>query len=147
MHTLQILLNGKWDPISLLEDRDHWSASQAFVAATGHAASAAEALNTILEYDPGLGFMPFFFGIYLLQGSFLFLLMASKLQGPANVSIAHACHVFVRAHEVCNTTVNAEYQVSVSASHYSQPPSLNLVTSLCSIIVFSLTFCSETFKK
>jgi hypothetical protein len=45
MHTLHILLNGKWDPLSLLDDNDLWISSQSFVDATGHAVSAAEALN------------------------------------------------------------------------------------------------------
>lgn len=59
MHTLHILLNGKWDPISLLDDNDLWISSQSFIDATGHAVSAAEALNEILELDPDLSFMPF----------------------------------------------------------------------------------------
>lgn len=80
MHVLHILLAGKWDPISLLDDNDLWISSQSFITATGHAVSAAEAINSILEYDPGLEFMPFFFGVYLLQGSFLLLLIADKLQ-------------------------------------------------------------------
>jgi hypothetical protein len=80
MHVLHILLTGKWDPISLLDDNDLWISSQSFINATGHAVSAAEAINNILEYDPGLEFMPFFFGVYLLQGSFLLLLIADKLQ-------------------------------------------------------------------
>jgi hypothetical protein len=84
MHVLHILLTGKWDPISLLDDNDLWISSQSFINATGHAVSAAEAINSILEYDPGLEFMPFFFGVYLLQGSFLLLLIADKLQVSAN---------------------------------------------------------------
>jgi xylanolytic transcriptional activator XlnR len=80
MHVLHILLTGKWDPISLLDDNDLWISSQSFINATGYAVSAAEAINNILEYDPGLEFMPLFFGVYLLQGSFLLLLIADKLQ-------------------------------------------------------------------
>ncbi|KAF2083442.1 hypothetical protein K490DRAFT_51702 [Saccharata proteae CBS 121410] len=110
MHTLHILLNGKWDPISLLDDNDLWISSQSFVTATGHAVSAAEALSDILEYDPDLSFMPFFFGIYLLQGSFLLLLIADKLQGEASPSVVKACETIVRAHEACVVTLNTEYQ-------------------------------------
>ncbi|EHL01592.1 putative xylanolytic transcriptional activator xlnR [Glarea lozoyensis 74030] len=65
MHVLHILLTGKWDPI--------------------------KAINNILEYDPGLEFMPFFFGVYLLQGSFLLLLIADKLQVEASPSVVKAC--------------------------------------------------------
>ncbi|QSZ34310.1 hypothetical protein DSL72_005901 [Monilinia vaccinii-corymbosi] len=110
MHVLHILLTGRWDPISLLDDNDLWISSQSFIDATGHAVSAAEAINQILEYDPGLEFMPFFFGVYLLQGSFLLLLIADKLQVEASPSIVKACETIVRAHEACVATLNTEYQ-------------------------------------
>ncbi|KAF7846502.1 hypothetical protein BT93_L4228 [Corymbia citriodora subsp. variegata] len=110
MHTMHILLNGKWDPISLLDDNDLWISSPSFISATGHAVNAAEAISGILDYDPDLSFMPFFFGIYLLQGSFLLLLIADKLQGEASASVVKACESIVRAHEVCVVTLNTEYQ-------------------------------------
>ncbi|QKX58029.1 uncharacterized protein TRUGW13939_05149 [Talaromyces rugulosus] len=110
MHVLHILLAGKWDPISLLDDNDLWISSEGFVTAMGHAVSAAEAAGDILEYDPDLSFMPFFFGIYLLQGSFLLLLTADKLQGDANPNVVRACETIVRAHEACVVTLNTEYQ-------------------------------------
>lgn len=123
MHTLHVLLNGKWDPISLLDDNDLWISSQSFVTATGHAVAAADALNEILELDPDLSFMPFFFGIYLLQGSFLLLLIADKLQGEASPNIVRACEVIVRAHEACIVTLNTEYQVRII--HRMEPISLH----------------------
>ncbi|KAF7186505.1 Xylanolytic transcriptional activator xlnR [Pseudocercospora fuligena] len=110
MHTLHILLNGKWDPISLLDDNDLWISSQSFISATGHAVSAAEAINDILDYDPDISFMPFYFGIYLLQGSFLLLLIADKLGAEASPSVVKACESIVRAHEACVVTLNTEYQ-------------------------------------
>ena len=112
MHVLHILLTGKWDPINLLDDNDLWISSQGFITATGHAVSAAEAISHILEFDPGLEFMPFFFGIYLLQGSFLLLLIADKLQFEASPSVVKACETIIRAHEACVVTLNTEYQVS-----------------------------------
>lgn len=110
MHTLHVLLNGNWDLLSLLDDNGLWISSQSFIDATGHALSAAEALSTILEFDPDLSFMPFFFGIYLQQGSYLLLLIAKKLQGEANPNIVKACETIARAHEACITTLNTEYQ-------------------------------------
>ena len=112
MHVLHILLAGKWDPVNLLDDNDLWISSESFISAMGHAVSAAEAAADILEYDPDLSFMPFFFGIYLLQGSFLLLLTADKLQGEASPSVVRACETIVRAHEACVVTLNTEYQVS-----------------------------------
>lgn len=111
MHVLHVLLTGRWDPISLLDDHDLWISSQSFIHATGHAVSAAAAIDRILEYDPGLEFMPFFFGVYLLQGSFLLLLIADKLQAEASPSVVQACESIVRAHEACVATLNTEYQV------------------------------------
>ncbi|KAI9774006.1 MAG: hypothetical protein M1839_001958 [Geoglossum umbratile] len=117
MHVLHILLAGKWDPVSLLDDSDLWVSSPSFMSSTRHAVSAAEAINDILEYDPNLSFMPFFFGIYLLQGSFLLLLLiAEKFQNEANPSVIKACETIVRAHEASSTSsstisLNIEYQV------------------------------------
>lgn len=119
MHVLHILLSGKWDPINLLDDTDLWISSQGFITATGHAVAAAEAISHILEYDPGLEFMPFFFGIYLLQGSFLLLLIADKLQSEASPSVVRACETIVRAHEACVVTLNTEYQVSFGHRVYA----------------------------
>ncbi|RAK79209.1 putative C6 transcription factor [Aspergillus fijiensis CBS 313.89] len=110
MHVLHILLAGKWDPVNLLEDHDLWISTEAFVSAMSHAVGAAEAAAEILEFDPDLSFMPFFFGIYLLQGSFLLLLAADKLQGDASPSVVRACETIVRAHEACVVTLNTEYQ-------------------------------------
>ena len=110
MHVLHILLVGKWDPVSMLDDNDLWISSPGFISATAHAVSAAEAINNILKYDPDLSFMPYFFGIYLLQGSFLLLLIADKLQGEASEAVINACETIVRAHEVCVVTLNTEYQ-------------------------------------
>lgn len=110
MHVLHILLSGKWDPISMLDDDDLWISSNSFISSTAHAVSAAEAISNILKYDPDLSFMPYFFGIYLLQGSFLLLLIADKLQGEASEAVVTACETIVRAHEVCVVTLNTEYQ-------------------------------------
>jgi hypothetical protein len=111
MHVLHILLVGKWDPLNLIDDEDLWISTDGFIQATTHAVSAAEAVNSILEYDPGLEFMPFFYGIYLLQGSFLLLLIADKLQLEASPSVVKACETIVRAHEACVVTLNTGYQV------------------------------------
>jgi xylanolytic transcriptional activator XlnR len=101
MHVLHILLTGKWDPIALLDDNDLWISSNGFLAATNHAVSAADAVGDIIDFDPDLSFMPFFFGIYLLQGSFLLLLFADKLQGAeVSAEVVRACETIVRAHEV-----------------------------------------------
>ena len=54
-----------------------------------------------------------FFGMYLLQGSFLLLLIADKLQGEASPNVVKACETIVRAHEACIVTLNTEYQVCV----------------------------------
>ena len=111
MHVLYILATGKWDPIDLLDDKDSWISTPSFISAMGHAVSAADAVADILEYDPDLSYMPWLFGISLLQGSFLLLLIADKLGSEADTTIVTACEKIVRAHEVCVVTLNTEYQV------------------------------------
>lgn len=113
VHVLHILLAGKWDPIGLLDDHDMWVSSQAFAEATRHAVSAAEATAQILEYDPGLELMPFFFGFYLVQGSIPLVLMADQLRQETTPAVARACETVVRAHEACVVTLSSEYQVSM----------------------------------
>ena len=111
MHVLHILATGKWDPINLLDDNDLWISTPSFISAMGHAVSAADAVADILECDPDLSYMPWFFGISLLQGSFLLLLIADKLGAEADAAVVTACEKIVRAHEICVVTLNTEYQV------------------------------------
>jgi len=129
MHVLHILLHGKWDPVVLLEDDNMWICSQSFLAATSNAISAAHAVEEILELDPDLSFMPYFFGMvshglilnalglvltgmqYLLQGSLILLLLADKLSTETNDGVIRACETIVRAHEAAVVTLNTEYQV------------------------------------
>jgi len=54
--------------------------------------------------------MPYFFGIQLLQGSFLLLLIVERLQKEAGEGILNACEVMIRATESCVVTLNTEYQ-------------------------------------
>lgn len=110
MHVLHILITGKWDPINLLDDKDLWISTPSFSNAIMHAVAAANAISNVLEYDPDLSFMPWFFGISLLQGGFLLLLMADKLAGQADPNIVSACENIVKAHEACIVTLNTEYQ-------------------------------------
>lgn len=112
MHVLHILITGKWDPIDLLDDKDLWISTPSFQVAMSHSVAAAEAISEILEYDPDLSYMPFFFGISLLQGGFLLLLTADKLGGEANPDVVKACENIIKAHEACIVTLNTEYQVS-----------------------------------
>ncbi|KAJ6437075.1 flagellar fliJ protein domain-containing protein [Purpureocillium lavendulum] len=112
LHVLHILLYGKWDAIAMLEDDDGWITSERFPQCTSHAIAASQSLSTILVIDPELAFMSYLFGIYLLQGSFIFLLFADRLPqlGP-NESVQQACENIIRAHEVCVVTLSTEFQV------------------------------------
>ena len=58
--------------------------ARSFLAATCHAVSAARAANDIPQHDPDLSFMAYFFGIQLLQGGPILLLIADKLQDETN---------------------------------------------------------------
>lgn len=112
VHVLHILLVGKWDPVSLIEDKDFWTSSPAFASTISHALEAADSVQQILRYDADISFMPYFFGIQLLQGSFLLLLIVERLQQEAGEVILSACETMIRATESCVVTLNTEYQRS-----------------------------------
>jgi len=109
LHVLHILLHGSWDPISMLDNLDNWTASPSFVKCASHSVSAANAVDQILKLDPELSFMPYLFGIYLLHGSFVLLCCADKVQMEED-TLRQACETTIRAHEVCVATLNTEYQ-------------------------------------
>lgn len=115
LHVLHVLLHGKWDAISMLDDGDDWITSKRFTECAAHAISASQSVSTILTIDPELTFMSYLFGIYLLQGSFILLLFADRMPqlGP-NESVEQACENIIRAHEVCVVTLSTEFQVSTT---------------------------------
>lgn len=116
LHVLHVLLHGKWDAISMLDDDDDWITSTRFNACASHAITASQAVSSILKFDPELTFMPYLFGIYLLHGSFILLLFADRMpQLGANQSVELACETIVRAHEVCVVTLSTEFQVRRSS--------------------------------
>ncbi|KAK9242721.1 fungal-specific transcription factor domain-containing protein [Lipomyces tetrasporus] len=109
-HVLKILLAGYCDPLDLLLASDSLLATTEFIACTTHALRAADAVGRILTLDPELTFMPFFFGVYLLHGSFVWLMLVDKLESDVAEEVRDACETVVRAHEVCIVTLNTEYQ-------------------------------------
>jgi xylanolytic transcriptional activator XlnR len=114
LHVLRVLLHGKWDAISMMDNEDDWITTPRFVKCASHAIAASEAVSEILTLDPELTFMPYLFGIYLLHGSFILLLFADRMpQVGQNRSVEQACETIVRAHEVCVVTLSTEFQVSV----------------------------------
>ena len=112
LHVLHILLYGKWDAISMLEDDGEWIVSERFLNCGSHAISASEELSRILSLDPELTFMPYLFGIYLLHGSFILLLFADRMPVlGSNESVERACETIIRALEVSVATLSTEFQV------------------------------------
>ncbi|KAH7156741.1 hypothetical protein EDB81DRAFT_646939 [Dactylonectria macrodidyma] len=111
LHVLYVLLYGKWDAICMMDDDDGWITSEGFAECASHAISSSQTIAKILEIDPELTFMSYLFGIYLLHGSFIFLLFADRMPqlGP-NQSVELACENIIRAHEVAVVTLNTEFQ-------------------------------------
>ncbi|KAK9329768.1 fungal-specific transcription factor domain-containing protein [Lipomyces starkeyi] len=109
-HVLRILLAGYCDPLDLLLASDSLLATNEFMTCTTHGLHAADAVKRILKLDPELIFMPFFFGVYLLQGGFVWLMLVDKLESDVAEEFRDACETVVRAHEVCIVTLNTEYQ-------------------------------------
>lgn len=110
MSVLRILVGSKWDPVQLFEDADFWTSSIAFKESMSHTITASECVTQILELDPDLSFMPYFFGIQLLHGSLLLLLVAYRLQADSGAVILTACEAVVRATESCFVTLPTDYQ-------------------------------------
>ncbi|CAK7233298.1 hypothetical protein SBRCBS47491_008560 [Sporothrix bragantina] len=111
LHVLHVLLHGKWDAVSMLENKDGWISSPGFNKCAAHSIAASDAVSRILACDPELAFMPYLFGIYLLHGSFILLLFADRMpQVGLNESVERACETIIRAHEVCVVTLNTEFQ-------------------------------------
>lgn len=144
LHVLHVLLHGKWDAISMLDDDDDWITSTRFNNCASHAIAASQAVSQILKFDPELTFMPYLFGIYLLHGSFILLLFADRMPrvGP-NQSVELACETIIRAHEVCVVTLSTEFQVSDPPSSLLDPPGL-----VCSFFAQDmLTQGQKNFRK
>lgn len=106
----RVLLAGKWDPVSLFDDRDMFMATASFTTTIRNAISAAEHINRILDVDPDLSFVPYFLGIQLLQGSLPLLLIVDRLQTETDPNIISACEAVIRATEACVSTLDTEYQ-------------------------------------
>ncbi|TVY46145.1 Xylanolytic transcriptional activator [Lachnellula subtilissima] len=111
VHVLHILLHGCWDPMRMLDDgMEQWVTPDSFFKCATHAISAATAVSEIMCLDPELSFMPYLFGIYLLHGSFILLIFADRMDMSTSDAVIEACETIIRAHEVCITTLNTEYQ-------------------------------------
>jgi hypothetical protein len=114
IRVLHILLYGKCDPVSLLDDNSGWVASPEFFACTSNAMAAGEIAGRILEMDNDLSFMPFLFGIYLFHGNSTFLVLADRMaQTGPNPSVEETCEVVIRAQEVSAMTFDTAFQVRV----------------------------------
>lgn len=89
-----------------------WQSSSSFVAAGEHAISCAQLSGAILEADPKLRFIYRYFGTYLLQSSFIFIILASKLDPAADnhFLILENCTINLRVLDAFVGTVGIEYQ-------------------------------------
>jgi len=107
---LRILISSKWDPLYLFDDSDLFTSSRSFKDSISHTMAASECVTQILEEDPDISFMPYFFGIQLLHGSLLLLLVAYRLQVDSGTAILTACEAVIRATEACFVTLPTDYQ-------------------------------------
>jgi hypothetical protein len=112
VQVLHILLDEKWGPTTLTEDRDLSTSSLNFTLAISRALKAAASVKQILKFDPDVSFMPALFETQLLRGSSYFLLIIERLQDEADESFLSACEVMIRAVESCIVTLNTESQRS-----------------------------------
>ncbi|CZR63737.1 uncharacterized protein PAC_13634 [Phialocephala subalpina] len=108
-HCLHVLLFGRMDFVEMYRDLS-WQASTDFVQAGEHAISCAKLAGSILTIDPHLQFIYRYFGTYLLQSSFIFLILAQKLGQAADNLILENCTINLRVLDTFVQVVNVEYQ-------------------------------------
>ncbi|KAL4736084.1 fungal-specific transcription factor domain-containing protein [Aspergillus similis] len=107
IQVLHILLQRGWDPVTIGLD-----ASCAPLACTAHSVTAGEAIDQILNLDPGLSFIPFVFGTYLFHGSLEFLSVVHQISQVGAMDLAkQGCGAVLRAHEVALKTLDSSFQV------------------------------------
>ena len=110
-----IVLEGKWDPLTLLDQHDNWLGSTGFKTVVKHAIDAASPMSELFDLDPGLRFMPFYLGIYLFHVSLPLILVVDRVKQEINDHVITACDTFIRAHEICISQIPSEYSVSGSS--------------------------------
>lgn len=106
-----ILLEGFWDPTDMLDDIDVLLNDSKFSKCLANSIQASKHVEKILVLDPDLQVIPFFFGIQLLQAGFIPFCMSERYGSHTSTDVAHACEIFIRAHEVCIVTLSTQYQV------------------------------------
>ncbi|KAK6003566.1 hypothetical protein QM012_009337 [Aureobasidium pullulans] len=108
-----IILEGKWDPPTLLDQQDDWLGSTGFKNVLKHAVDAAAPMRELFDLDPGLRFMPFYLGIYLFHVSLPLILVVDRVKQKINDQVITACDTFIRAHEICISQIPSEYSVAM----------------------------------
>jgi hypothetical protein len=93
-----LLLTGKWDSVD--DDESRWGGNQCLAMATRRTLLATKALSDILDLDPGLALMPFFFGLYIVRGSFWVLRLPNEPEPEVPPKIP-LCEISLRAHQAC----------------------------------------------
>ncbi|KAG9656733.1 hypothetical protein KCU95_g4815, partial [Aureobasidium melanogenum] len=107
-----IILEGKWNPLTLLDQQDNWLGSTGFKNVVKHAIDAATPMRELFDLDPGLRFMPFYLGIYLFHVSLPLILVVDRVKQKINDRVITACDTFIRAHEICISQIPSEYSVN-----------------------------------
>lgn len=105
---MYVLLYGKMDFVAMYNDASwlaSWLASPDFLLAGEHAVACAKIL-----VDRNLQLCYRYFGTYLLQSSFVFLILAKKLRREADGYIVETCSANLQALDTFVRTVNIGYQ-------------------------------------
>ncbi|KAK0387014.1 hypothetical protein NLU13_5328 [Sarocladium strictum] len=108
-HCMHILLFSRMDALQMYNDLE-WQSSPGFIAAGEQAMSCANVARHIVIVDPKLDFMCRYFGTYLLQSSFIFLILAQKLGNHADNVVLGTCVVNLKVLELFVGLTNMDYQ-------------------------------------
>ncbi|GFG00329.1 C6 transcription factor [Aspergillus udagawae] len=110
VHTLAILTFGDWDIITMLQNGSPTLHGDNVTKFSHHTILASQAMESILDCDPELTYMPYLLGIYILQVGFAVLAVAENIGSQASSELREAIETFIRAHESCIATLDTKYQ-------------------------------------
>ncbi|KFZ20702.1 hypothetical protein V502_03051 [Pseudogymnoascus sp. VKM F-4520 (FW-2644)] len=108
-HCMWILLYGKLD-LGLMYGDTEWLSSTEFLKAGDHAVYCAKIAADILVIDPHLRLYYRYFGTYLLQSSFVLLIIVQKLGKRADEYITSHCTANLHVLDAFVEIANMSYQ-------------------------------------
>lgn len=108
-HCMHVLLYGQIDLVRMYEDTE-WQASPDFIKAGEHAMACANITRFIITADPHFYLLYRMFGTYLVQSSFIFLILCRKFGSMSDQLILDHCAINLQILDIFVESSNMSYQ-------------------------------------